>query len=407
MLAFSFIAVTLSACTSFDNFKHTFFDEKSKKSNTDVIYIGVFEPRTGEQAAFGNEELRGIQLANSIYNNVKGSRVELIIVDNQSNPESAKAAIADLAEMKPVLIIGSYGESNSMIASDYVKTAKIPAITPSANNPLITEGNPYYFRACITDTQRGAGLAMYAYTALKARNIVMVTIKNDSTISTLAEGFSDKLEELEGKEDTISERISVDVDDVELKHAVTSIKYSDADAVFMPVGLEKADVIFSALEKEGAEGITFLGDPSWAQDEFVRMMKKHPSVNVVFPSDQMLAEGKTTTEAVTAETQRFLIEHQNSFGADVLPTENTSLGYDSYLIAMNAINRAADTSPDEIVKALNELDELRCTTGVFTFDKNGNPIRSVNLAKIENGLVVNAYSSDEVAEAGDMKKIER
>lgn len=398
--------LAMTGCATFEGFKYTFIDKPEKSDN--VIYIGVFEPKSGDLSVQGMEELKGIQLANKIYNNVKGYKVELIVVDNQSNPESAKTAIQSLIDQQPVMIIGSVGESNSMIASKFVKKAGIPSITPSATNPLITQDNPYFFRACITDTQRGAGLALYAYEEINSRNIALITIKNDNTTKTLADGFEDKIDNLDGTTDAICMKAVLDVEDTEMPYLVNRIKSSKADVVFMPVGLEKADAIFKMIEKTGMEeDITFLGDPSWEEPEFVKMMDKHKSIKVVFPSDQVLNENMSTTNTVTAETQRFLIKYTETYGEDDLPTEHTSLGYDSYLIAINAINNAADIDHASVLKALNEIENLRCTTGIFTFDENGNPVRTVNIATIEKGLVINAYKTGDVVEAGEMKKIER
>ena len=48
----------------------------------DVIKIGVFEPMTGANAAGGALEVEGIKLANKLYPEVLGKKVELVLVDN-------------------------------------------------------------------------------------------------------------------------------------------------------------------------------------------------------------------------------------------------------------------------------------------------------------------------------------
>ena len=55
--------------------------------------------------------------------------------------------------MNPAAIIGSAGNATTLIASTYVGDAKIPAITPSATNPLIAQNNGYYFIADTTASQ--------------------------------------------------------------------------------------------------------------------------------------------------------------------------------------------------------------------------------------------------------------
>jgi extracellular ligand-binding receptor len=115
--------------------------------------------------------------------------------------------------------------------------------------------------------------------------------------------------------------------------------------------------------------------------------------------------GKTTTKSVTAETQRFIIEYAKKYGNDSEPTSNAALGYDSYLLAINAINRANSKKPEGIRKALSELSNVRGATGVFTFDEYGNPIKSVNLSTIKSGKVISLYVTNDKTTAENMGKI--
>ncbi|EJU20261.1 MULTISPECIES: ABC transporter substrate-binding protein [unclassified Mogibacterium] len=414
MMLLLLLAVVLSGCTTFDNFKKTYIDKKVV-GDTNTINIGIYEPSSGEFKEQGEEEIRGIELANSIYGNVNGIKINLVRVDNQSDINSAKTAIQNLIKMKPTVIIGSAGEANSMVASPYIEKAKIPAITPSAANPLITENNKYYFRASITESQRGAGLAEYAYSVLNSRKIATISIRNDSSNTALLKGFNSKLSELEtaAAGDAQSEPTSsivykedINIDFAGYKKLVKKIKKSGADVVFIPFGTEKADLFFKTVEKEKLEGnITFVGNSTWNDYDFTRMMKKHPNIKVVFPSDSVFSAGKTTTKSITAETQRFLIEYANKYGDDNEPTSNAALGYDSYLIAINAINKANSTKPDDIRKALSKLSDVRGVTGVFSFDKDGNPVKSVNLSTVKKGNIISLYVTNDTTVAQTMEKI--
>lgn len=397
--------IMLSGCTTYDNFKSTFIEKNTDDDN--VIYIGVYEPQSGEFSKEGNDEVKGIELANDVYSNVNGVQIKLVEIDNQSDVNASSTAIRNLIKTKPSAIIGSAGEASSMIASAYVKKAKIPTITPSAMNPLITQNNDYYFRACMTDSQEGSGLAEYAYKELGAKKIGIVTIKNDSSVSAFTEGFRSRLSELShAKDNNIAFSREIDVDESGAAAIADDIKTSGADAVLLPMGAEKADSIFSKIEDMGlADSVTFLGNSSWSSSDFISMKKKHPDIKIAFPSDSVLGEDGKTTDTVTAETQRFLEEYKRKYGEDDLPTQNAVLGYDSYLLIINAINRANSSDPEKIRDALAETKDLRCATGVFTFDKNGNPVRSVNIATIRNSRIVSIYSTKSASEAKDMQKI--
>lgn len=399
-------ALSLTGCSTFDSFKHTFIDENTKSSD-DVIYIGTYEPQSGELKQEGNDELKGIELAHDIYSNVKGADVQLVSVDTQSDTDSSKTAIKDLIKMNPTVIIGSAGEASSIIAGAYIMDAKIPTITPSATNPMITDKNKYYFRACITDSQMGAGLAEYAYSELQSTKIGIITIKNDSTVAAVADGFKERLNTLATKASPIVMEKSIAVDDKNMNKLVKKIKKSDANVIFLPVGAEKADSIFKKVEQAGLTNITFLGTKDWNGDEFAVMMKKHPDIKVAFPSDTVVQANSSTTTSVTAETQKFLIEYANKYGEDDVPSEHAVQGYDAYLLAINAINNAKSLNRDDVRDALASIKDLRCATGVFTFDNNGNPVRSVNISTVKNGKILSAYVTSSKLKAGTVKKIEK
>ena len=272
MLTFTAVLM-LSGCTSYDNFRRTFIDKETEDSN--VIYVGVFEPESGQYKKVGKEEIKGIQLAHSMYSNVKGVRVELVRIDTESDTNTAKAAIESLIKLNPVAIIGSAEEANSMIAAEEARKAKIPMITPSASNPLITENNPYAFRACITYDQRGTGLAEYTIKELSAKKVAIITIQNDSTQEKMRSAFKARLRK-EGKksgpEVVLDE--SIGINEFNMVKLAKQIQKSGAEVVFSPIGLEKADLLYQQIEKRNMTNIRFLGNQEGLTEDFLKMKRE-------------------------------------------------------------------------------------------------------------------------------------
>lgn len=404
MLTFTAVLM-LSGCTSYDNFRRTFIDKETEDSN--VIYVGVFEPESGQYKKVGKEEINGIQLAHSMYSNVKGVRVELVQIDTESDTNTAKAAIQSLIKLNPVAIIGSAEEANSMIAAEEAKKAKIPMITPSASNPLITENNPYAFRACITYDQRGTGLAEYTIKELSAKKVAIITIQNDSTQEKMRSAFKARLRK-EGKksgpEVVLDE--SIGINEFNMVKLAKQIQKSGAEVVFSSIGLEKADLLYQQIEKRNMTNIRFLGNQEWLTEDFLKMKEKHPQIKISFTSDNVLNSGGTAETGFTAETQRFLVKYANRYGQRDIPTQNTVLGYDAYMLTINAINNARSLKPTDIRDALADTKDLRCATGVFNFDRDGNPVRRVNISTVRDGKLVSAYVTKSKTKADSMKKIE-
>lgn len=140
----------LSGCTTFDNFKSTFVEKKVDDKNT--IRIGVFEPLSGDEKENGELELQGIELAHELFPEALGKSVELVYADNKSDLDVAATAAEDLVKKKVSVVLGSHGSALSLVGAEYFAKAKIPAITITSANPLVTSSNDYYFRTCFVES---------------------------------------------------------------------------------------------------------------------------------------------------------------------------------------------------------------------------------------------------------------
>lgn len=398
------LMLVFTACTTLDSFRATFLSKKTDLDK-DVIYIGVFEPQTGEQSQKGLEEIRGIELANKMYHKVKGKEVRLVKADSQSKMGAAKAAINTLIEAKTIAIIGNTGEAASLVASPMIQKAQIPTITPSAKNPLITEDNNYYFRACTTNDQMGEGTADYAWNKAGIREFAVIRVAADTDSEAIHKGFSKKITELNGGSNPVVFERELKNKQKSYAKVISDVKNSGAKAVFMPIGTEAADLIFKEVEKQKLTDITFLGTQEWGNKDFLKMMKKHPKIKVVFPTDNTISSDGTAANIVTPETQKFIIEYRNMYGSDALPTENAAQGYDSYLLIINAINRSPSLKSKDIMKALAGTENFRCATGVITFDSKGDPVRAVNMAIIKDGKLIPTDTTSSETNASGMIKI--
>lgn len=396
----------LSGCSTWSSFKQTFITQP--QSDTDQsITIGVIEPQSGRYASKGKDEIKGIELANSIYNNVDGYKVNLVKVDTQSTVSGTETAIKALIEMHPIAIIGSAGEASSLTIGEYLDEAEIPAITPAATNPLITQNSRFYFRACVTESQMGEGLAEYAVKELGSRRIAVVSLKNDSSTAALLEGFDSRVKRSVGKRSravVMTEQISP-VED-EMKPVLAEIMRKGIEVCFVSMGAEEMDTFLTMAEEMGLENVTFLGTKSWGDASFISMMEKHEDIKVVFPYESVLTKNDDTSDTFTEEAQRFQIEYANRYGADDMPTDSAALAYDSYLLLINAFHNAKSMEGMEIRKALLDFDGLKCVTGLFTFDINGNVVRSVTLSTIKDGKPVTEYITKTEAEARELEDLE-
>ena len=119
-------------------------------------------------------------------------------------------------------------------------------------------------------------------------------------------------------------------------------------------------------------GVTFLGDSTWSTDEFLDLAKKYMNQNVAFST--LYAE----KESVTATSEEFLAAYEKEYGKKSTPDAATALGFDAYLIALEAIERAGEGCDGEAVRqALTETKNFQGASGDITFDSVGDPKKSV------------------------------
>lgn len=400
------MCIILSGCTTFDSFRYTFFNNKNDENK--VIYIGVIEPKTGSDAESGLSEIKGIELANSIYNSVDGYKVELIEVDTQSSAGTSETAIQGLLKMNPSAIIGSAGEATSLIAAKYIEKAKIPAITPSSINPLVTQNCKYYFRASLTNAQMGAGIADYACNHKKSTHIGIIAPKNDTFAVALVDGFKDMVNSVLGKKNkAIVLKEEVAGDEKSLNSIPKKMIRNKVDMLYIPFGTEVMDMFFTVIEKNGLTDITYMGTKDWGKEDFVNMMEKHPSIKVAFPYLSVMDTENMSAEDVTKEAERFRIEYSNKYGANDMPTDSAALGYDSYLLLINAIHRSSSLKGTDIKAALRSLEDVKCATGIFNFDDKGNTVREVNIATIKNGVISSLHVTRDKTEAEEIGGIRK
>lgn len=382
----------LASCSTYSIFEQTYLSSDYEKK----IVIGVFEAQTGEYSVQGNDEIKGIELAHSIYSDVIGKDVELVILDNQSNIYTADSAIDGLIKLEPVAIIGSAGEVCSLTASKKILQAQIPTITPSCINPLITADNDYYFRVSVLESMIGQYLAEYAVERLKAKNVGIIKIRNDDAHRSIIRNFKNKVDGYDSNNHALSLNTTIDPDEKDFSEVLDEVKKSEAKVIFMPIGVKKADLMFTQIENMKMTDITFIGTKDWNNEDFIDMMKNHPDIKVAFPSDTIVTEDNKTDKNAAMEANKFLLEYQLKYGEDAIPSQNVALGYDAYLLLMNAINTAGSLDREAIRDALAETYDLKCVTGTFRFSKDGNPVRPVNIAVLKNGKPVLDYLANAV-----------
>ena len=350
-----------------------------ESAESDTIKIGVFEPLTGNYSAGGQIEVDGIKLANQLYPEVLGKKVELVIVDNKSDKAEAASSVARLIEKEKVsAIIGSYSSSLSIPAGNMIKDSEVPCVAPSATNPMVTQGNDYYFRVCFIDPFQGKVMARYAYENGARTACIIQEVSNDYAVG-LASFFKEEFIKLTGDKNSVLEVSNYQTGDSDFSAQLTNFKGKNPDVVFAPGNFTESALIV----KQGKQlGITapFLGGDTWEIDEFLKVGGKEVE-GVAFST---FFDPSVT---FTPESTKFLDAFKKAY-PDKEAAAATALGYDSYLVILDAIERADSTDAKAIRDALAETKGFDGAAGVITLDANGDAIKDAVIKTVKGGKFV-------------------
>lgn len=359
------LSVTLAGCA-----------KPAEQQQADVIKIGVFEPVTGANAGGGALEVEGVKLANKLYPEVLGKKVELVIADNKSDKVEAASAAARLIEKeKVVAIIGSWGSSLSMAAGDIVKNAKVPAVGASCTNPLVTLNNDYYFRVCFIDPFQGTVMANYAFSKLGAKKAAIIQeVSNDYSVG-LAKFFVDAFKELTGDDNCIVATSNYNTGDQDFTAQLTNIKAANPEVIFAPGNFTESALLISQAKQLGIN-VPIIGGDTWETPEFIDIGKQAVE-GAVFSTFF------ATEKPITKESEVFLEEYRKEYNKE--PAAVTALGYDAYILILDAIKKANSTDPIAIRDEIAKTKDFMGAAGVITLDENGDAVKDAVIKVVKDG----------------------
>ncbi len=349
-------------------------------SGDKVVKIGVFEPITGQNGAGGKQEVLGMQYANAQNPTVEIGgetyKVELVIADNESTTDKAASAASQLVAQGVSIVLGTYGSNVAIAGSNTFKEAGIPALGVTCTNPQVTEGNSHYFRICFLDPFQGTVHANFAKEQLKADTIYCLGELGNDYDQGLINYCKEAAEKLGIK--VITE--SFPKDNSDFTSYLNNAKKAGAQAIFAPCSIQYAQLI---VEQSAAQGIDIplLGSDTWDNNTIVGATKgKDVQVYV----STFYQEGanpdfeKGIKEWINGDAKNL----ENNGGNDMLSAV-TIMGYDAYMVAIEALKAAGSTDPAAVMAALPNVTYTGIS-GSIAFNEIGDAIRDSAVIKKSN-----------------------
>lgn len=353
--------------------------------SSDVVRIGVagsFSDPIGlpmrQAAELAAEEIN----ANG---GVNGKRLELVLRDDYSDPDSAVFVASDLYDSDVSAVVGHLFSGMTLAASPVYNGGKHPvvAISPSSSSPEVTDAGDYTFRICPSDLAHGTTLAHWVRDQLHLTHGAVLYL-NDEYGRGIRQTFVAEFTRLGG----------------------------DLEAVYPYLG-ERPEVgpYLDRLAKGNRpEFLVVAGNRSEAE-EIIRQARKRGLMMPVLGGDGLegiqeagaLAEGVYLSSPYfpsipSAPNRRFVQAFHRKYPDAGMPNQPAAAAYDAVYLLRDVIAKVGSDRA-AVRRALAGVGSVSPpydgVTGTIAFDGNGDvPNQNVYIGLVRKGAV-------EVVDGGD------
>jgi len=351
------------------------FSAHAFSNDQDTIKIGVYLPMTGGVAAYGKMEWAGIEIANSMEPEVLGKKIEPVLLDTKSDQIESSNAVSLLTEMKVAGIIGEAISADTMAGNSVSEKAQIPSISPTATNPLVTQGKQYAFRVCFTDPFQGEIAAAFALENLKARTAAIIIDHSQDYSVGLGNFFEKEYQKLGGK---VVSKTFIQTGDQDFSAQLSSIESNKPDLIYAPIYYVEDALLAKQARDLGINIPILTGDGAQA-DQLIEIGGK--------AVEGMYFTAHFHKDAATGDmAKEFNRIYEAKYKQEV--SAFVALGSDAYFLLVDAIKRAGSIEGPKVRDAIANTKDFKGVSGSMTMGPDGNPIKNMVINKVENGKFV-------------------
>lgn len=345
----------------------------SSSSTSETIKIGAIQPISGPVSAYGTQSRDAINMAIEEINakgGILGKKLEVIVEDDEANPEKSKNAFTKLVTKDKVVgFVGALTSKCSLAITEEAQKRKVIMISPSSTNDAVTDAGDYIFRACYKDSFQGPVVAQYSIEQLKAKTAAILFDNTNDYSVGMKDNFKSEFEKLGGK---IVVEESYATGDKDFNAQLTKIKTGNPDVIFIPDYYNTVSLIAKQVKQNGIN-VPMLGADGW--DEIANNAGEE--VVGSYYSNHYAADAKD------ADVEKFVNNFKAKYNGQI-PNALAALAYDATYILAEAIQAAGSTEPEKIKEAMKKTNR-KFVTGQISFDEKNNPVKSITMVKIVKG----------------------
>ncbi|MBF0213832.1 MAG: ABC transporter substrate-binding protein, partial [Magnetococcales bacterium] len=345
--------------------------------------VGVALPLSGEKKDRGEKILHALQIKAEEINasgQLGTNALELIVRDDQSDPETGKAIATEFAANPSILgVIGHYDSHIAIPAAEIYNKEKLPILSPAVGATSFLDKGDYSFSITFSDSHQGADIASYLKLIAQAQSVLVIH-GTGGYAKTVKNAFAERAQHDGIRVSTLE----VDDSQQELPPEFIKTRYPTNTPFDAIVIANKSEMGRQLIRQVRDAGIT---TPIYASDRTSTDMIEKLELKY---KKNLLVALPFLYDFASMEAYEFQKEYQKRFQA--APSEWAAFAYD----ALGMIAQAIEKQPNrEGVKTslANRIDEESAYEGM-----TGKCYFNAHRA-IKRSLVITRFSAE-----GDMLK---
>jgi branched-chain amino acid transport system substrate-binding protein len=339
------------------------------------IVFGHYGSLTGNTAHFGQDTDKAVRLAVDEQNaagGLLGKTIRVVTFDDRGDSAEAANAVTRLIDVeKANAIIGEVASSLSLAGGRVAQRRKVPMVSPSSTNPMVTKVGDYIFRVCFLDPFQGKVMADFARDTLKFDSVaILKDVKNDYSIG-LADAFTKAFTARGGK---IAIEQSFSQGDTDFSAQITAIKALNVQGIYVPGYYAEVGAIARTAQRLGLK-VPLMGGDGWDAPDLFEI--GGDALEGSYFSNHF------APDVASAKSQKFVADFRKKYNQD--PTGLGALGYDAAAVLIEAIKKTGKTDPESIRTGLTQVKGFEGVSGVITINADRDADKSAVILEIQGG----------------------
>lgn len=339
--------------------------------------VGFTAALSGDFAAFGENMLRGVQLALQQIEANDGPSFNVVQVDDRGEAREGVLIAQRFCSDESIKVVLGYSFSSIALAAVPVyDQCGLPVVASAVTSPDLSGSSPYFHRNILTDAVQGTMMGEFAAEGLELETVYVLHQQDDYGIG-VANAFST------AAADAGVEIIGTDaylLGTRDFRTQLTRIRSAAPDAVFIGGFYSEAAKIAEQGQSLGLD-VQYLGTDGSLNPELITL-----GGDAV---EGMIVYGMFDPSIATEATETFITSYQDAYG--MAPNAFSALGYDAMMAVAEAVRIAEKVSGDDAVTreavndALAAIDALPGITGPTTFDDLGDRAGALYFLQVKDG----------------------